>query len=189
VNPAVLPIEARKVPADHRDAFDIRQLGHPVSVLRLGAGLEQVLLADGIHHIQLEVSRRSLLDGPAKLHYDISGFEDLEPKLLTLQRLVALRRLGRFPHSLFPPERRAPRWIIALRALDASRMGANRREIAAALFGQDIVRRDWDGGSDYLRSRVRRAIAAGKGLADGGHLDLLRRLPRHPAISFIETSA
>ena len=187
---AVLPFEARNVPADHGDAFDIRQLGHPVSLLRLGAGLEHVLLGDGIHHIQLEVSRRSLLDGPVKLHYSISGFEDSSPKLLrTLQRLVALRRLGRFPRFFVSAERRAPRWIIALRALDASRMGANRREIAAALFGQDIVRRDWDGGSDYLRSRVRRAIAAGKGLADGGYLDLLRRSPRHPATSFIETSA
>lgn len=143
-------------------------------LLRLCEGIEQAILDDGDYRVQLEVSGRSLLDGPAMLHYDLSGFEDVDPKLLTLQRLFALRRLGRFPRSLFPPEARARRWVLALRALDASRAGASPREIAAVLVGEDVVRRDWDGDSDYLRSRVRRAIVAGECLANGGHLDLLR---------------
>ncbi|MGB8842301.1 MAG: DUF2285 domain-containing protein, partial [Aliidongia sp.] len=67
-----------------------------------------------------------------------------------------------------------PRWRLALQALDASRAGMPPREIAVALFGDRIARRDWDGASDYLRSRVRRAIALGERLAGGGYLDLLR---------------
>jgi hypothetical protein len=64
---------------------------------------------------------------------------------------------------------------MALRALDGSRAGANPREIAAALFGHDAVRKDWVAESDYLRSRVRRAMTVGEGLANGGYLRLLPR--------------
>jgi hypothetical protein len=145
-----------------------------VILLRPADGIEHVLLGDGVHRIQLEVKGQSLLAGPVKLRYDIAGFEGTEPKLLTLHRLIALRRVGRFPRPLLTPERRAPRWITALRAFDANRAGANPREIAAALFGHDAVRQDWNGTSDYLRSRVRRAIAMGERLANGGYLRLLR---------------
>lgn len=138
-----------------------------------------MLIGDGRHRVQLEVRGRSLLAGPVSLHYDLSGFRDIEPKLLTLRQLIAFRRLQRFPQSLFPPERRAERWRLALRALDAHRAGLHPREIAAVLFGPTAVRRDWDGPSDYLRSRVRRAIAAGERLANGGHLDLLRGAQAH----------
>lgn len=170
----MVAVEARISPIDRVDAFDISEFGDHAAVLRLGDSFEHVLIGDGFHHIQLEVRGRSLLDGPVSLHYDLRGFEGIEAKLLTLQRLVALRRLGRFPRSLFPPERRVGRWAIALRALDASRAGLRPRESAAALFGEETVRRDWDGVSDYLRSRVRRAIAAGECLVSGGYLDLLR---------------
>jgi hypothetical protein len=172
-NPAVLAAEACR-PAERRDAFDLRGLSQTVTILRLGNGIEQVLVGSGERHIQLEVRGRSLLDGPVELRYDLHGFDQIEAKLLTVRRLVALRRLGHFPRSLFPPERRAPRWRIALQALDASWAGLPSREIAVALFGDRIAQRDWDGASDYLRSRVRRAIALGETLAAGGYLGLLR---------------
>jgi hypothetical protein len=185
----VLPVEAVPISADHDNAFDIRKFGWRAAILSLADGIEHVLIGDGIRHIQLAVRGRSLLGGSVLLHYDINGFDDVEPKLLTVRRLVALRRLRRFPHSLFPTEPRARRWTVVLRALDASRTGAHPRDIAGALFGQDIVRMDWDGASDYLRSRVRRAIAAGECLANGGHLDLLRGSRRRPGVSAAEISA
>jgi hypothetical protein len=174
LNAHVLPVETRPAPRPHPDAFDILQLGCRVAILRVDDDAEHVLIEDGPHRIQLEARGVSLLDGPVLLHYDLRGFDSIEPKLHTVRQLIALRRLGRFPHSLFPPERRARRWTIALRALDASRVGAHSRDIAAAIFGIAAVRRDWDGASDYLRSRVRRAIAAGACLAGGGHKALLR---------------
>ena len=173
-NPNVLPVKACKVSNRCDDAFDIQCLKGRVTVLRLGGELEQVLIDDGHHCIQLEVRGRSLLGGPVFLHCNIRDFENAEPKILTLQRLVAFRKLGRFPHFLFRPERRGPRWAIALRALDAARAGASPRDIADALFGEDRVSTDWNGQSDYLRSRIRRAIAAGTSLANGGYLALLR---------------
>ena len=173
-NPAVLPVETCLVSDDDPDGLDIRRLHHPVVALRQGDGIEHVLLGDGTHRIQLEVRGRSLLEGPARLRYEVAGFDGVEAKLATLQRLIALRRLGRFPCSLFAPERRAHRWVMALRALDGRQAGANPREIGAALFGHDAVRTDWDGPSDYLRSRVRRAIAAGERRVNGGYLELMR---------------
>jgi hypothetical protein len=174
VDEAVLPIEACSASCGRAEAFDLRRLGCVVRVLRSGDGIEHVLLGDGIYRIQLLVRKCSLLDGPSGLRYDLADFAGVEPKLMTLHRLIALRRLGRFPRSLFPLERRAPRWVAALRAFDASRVGASPREIAAALYGADTAGRDWDGASDYLRSRVRRAIAAGERLVNGGHLEILR---------------
>lgn len=174
VNPAVLPVQCIPASADDNDAFDVMRGCRSVAVLRQEGGWEQILLADGTHVIQLEVRRGSLLDGPVLLRYDLEGFVDLAPKLRTLARLLALRRYGRFPRSLFPPERRARRWLMALKALDASWSGAHARDIATALFGERVVARDWTSASDYLRSRVRRAVAAGECLSNGGYRKLLR---------------
>jgi hypothetical protein len=75
---------------------------------------------------------------------------------------------GRFPNSLCPADRRARRWTLALRALDAVQAGASHREIATVWLGEDTVRQDWRGGSDYVRARVRRMVEIGEKLANGG---------------------
>jgi hypothetical protein len=155
--------------------MSLTRLGHPAIVLRSGDGIEHALLSDGTHHIQLEVRRGSLLEGPVQLHYELAGCDGVEAKMLALHRLLALQRLGRFPQSLYPPDQRAHRWMMALRALDADRAGASHREIASELWGDDAVETDWRGESDYLRSRVRRTIRVGEDLANGGYLRLLRR--------------
>jgi len=175
INPAVLPVEAQPVSARSRDAFDIRACRHSVVVLRAGGATEHVRLGDGLHHIQIEVRRGSVLEGPVRLHYDLSGSAGIEPKLIALQRLLTLQRLGRFPRTLYPADRGAQRWMMALRALDAARAGASHREIATALWGEDPVNQDWRGGSDYLRARVRRMIGIGEAFAKGGYRRLLIR--------------
>src|SRR3546814_5027044 len=108
------------------------------TVLRCPDCHEHLLLSDGVHHLQMEVTAGSLLDGPVRFRYELSGFKHIEAKTLTLRRLMLLRRLGRFPSGLYPPERRARRWAMALQAYDAVQAGATHREIAAALFGQKV---------------------------------------------------
>jgi len=51
---------------------------------------------------------------------------------------------------------------------------ASHRDIAAALFGEKVVREDWSGRSDYLRLRVQRLIRTADKLVKGGYRDLLR---------------
>lgn len=169
----MLAVETLPVPRGDDDAFDIRRFGRLATVLRNPDGHEHLLLSDGERHVQIEVAAGSLLSGPVCFRYQLSGFRDIEAKTLTLRRLLLLRRLGRFPRGLFPPERRARSWVMALQAYDGLRAGASHRAIAATLFGDGIVREDWSGRSDYLRLRVQRLIRTANKLVNGGYRDLL----------------
>ena len=131
------------------------------------------MLGQGCYRIQIDVRHGTLLDGPVRLRYQLAGAVGVEPKLVAINRLLALRRLGRFPRSLYPADRRAQHWTMALCALDGARAGANHRQIAAALWGDNAVNRDWRSGSDYLRARVRRLVDIGESLASGGYRNLL----------------
>jgi hypothetical protein len=167
-------VDAIPAEADHPDALDIRSAGVEALLLAGGRPHEQVLLRQGGRAVRLNVRSGTLDQGPVRLRYALEGLTRLGPQLLTLRRLLALWRLGRMPSDLFPPERRAPRWIELLRTLDGLAAGASQREIAAALFGIETVDRDWRGSSDYLRLRVQRLAATARELAAGGYRDLLR---------------
>ena len=143
-------------------------------MLRQADGHELLLLSDGEHRLQIDVTAGSLFDGPVCLHYELSGFTHIEAKTLTLRRLLLLCRRGRFPRGLFPPERRAHRWAMALQAYDGIQAGASHREIAGALFSEKVVKEDWYGRSDYLRLRVQRLVRTADQLVNGGYRDLLR---------------
>lgn len=169
----MLAVETLPAPRGDDDTFDIRRFGRLATVLRCPDGHEHLLLSDGERHVQIEVAAGSLLDGPVCFRYQLSGFRHIEAKTLTLRRLLLLRRLERFPRGLFPPQRRAHSWAMALQAYDGLRAGASHRAIAATLFGDGIVREDWSGRSDYLRLRVQRLIRTANKLVNGGYRDLL----------------
>lgn len=170
-NPLVLSAEAAPMAAGQADAFDIRQFEHLSVVLRCDGG-EHILFSDALRHLQLAVTLGTVLDGPVCLRYALSGFRGVEAKVLTLRRFCHLCRFGRFPKSLYPPERRAPRWTMLLRAWDGMQAGASQREIAAVLFGENTVRRDWAAG--FLRTRVQRLIRGAEKLIGGGYRQLLQ---------------
>jgi len=175
LHPPVLAVDAAPVPDGAGDAFHLRTLRHPAVVLRhRGGGGEHLLIADGPRCIRIEVRSGTLLAGPVRLDYHLPGDAHVEAKLLTLRRLTALCRLGRFPLTLFPPERRARRWAMALQAWDGRRTGASHREIAGVIHGDAIVRRDWLGTSDYLRTHVKRLLRTADALIGGGWRHLLR---------------
>ncbi len=170
----VLALDARPACADASEPFDLRALRQPIVVLQRRGGGEHVLIADGPRCIRLEVRKGTLLDGPVSLDYHVPGDGNVEAKILTLRRLTSLCRLGRFPRSLFPPERRARRWATALRAWDGRRAGANHREIACVVLGAHVVRRDWSSESDYLHTSVKRMLRTADALIGGGWRHLLR---------------
>lgn len=170
----MLAVEAMPMRRDDADVFDIRHFERLTTVLVEAGGREHLLLSDGNRRLQLEVTAGSVLHGPVCFRYELSGFRRIEAKTLTLRRLQLLCQLGRFPRGLFPPERRAHRWALALQADDGVRAGASHRDIAAALFGEKTVGEDWCGRSDYLRLRVQRLIRTAENLVKGGYRDLLR---------------
>jgi hypothetical protein len=134
---SVVTVDALPADRDERDAFHPLALPGDNIVLVLGDGREALLIKEGMRRIQLSVRSGSLLRGPVRLRYALEGLRTLEPKLLTMRRLLALHRLGRMPASLFPAQRRASRWIEILRTLDAAEAGASQREIATCAVRGD----------------------------------------------------
>jgi len=173
IDPAVLSVEAEPISRRHIDAFDITRFAGMADLLLDARGNEMLVLDDGGHQIQLNVTEGTLIDGPVRLRYHTAGFLLLEPKLRTLARLHSFQRLGRFSRSLFAAEPAAPKWARALQAWDGAAVGATQREIACAIYGDETVRAEWGGRSEFLKARTQRLIRYGKEMVDGGYRRLL----------------
>lgn len=173
VDPSVVACTAEPVTVDHPDAFQIGCLSLTTTTVVGTSGAQHLAVSDGLRRIRLDVVSGSLLQGPVRLHYRLAGFVDAEPQLLTMQRLLALHRLGRFARGLHPRETKAERWTMMLRAHDLRVAGASQREIATELFGLDVSQ-EWRTRSDYLRLRIQRLLRDANGLVHGGYLGLLR---------------
>lgn len=169
----VLKVHARPAQDLSRADFDLWTLSQPAIVLRLRGKGEHVLIADGPRCIRIEVYKGTLLAGPVQLDFLIAGDDGVESRILSLRRLAALRRLGRFPRTLFPREQRARRWARALQAWDGRKLGASHRDIACVLFGGKAVQRDWDGTSDFQRTQVKRLLKTANMMIAGGWRKLL----------------
>ena len=174
VHPAVLVAAAEPAVSVSEDTFDLHRFETLATVLRQPDGIEHLLLNDGLRHLQLLVTEGSVVSGPVRPHYRLSGFTGVEAGILTLRQLCGLHSLGRLPHGLFAAESRSSRFLTLLRAWDGWREGASYRDIAAVLFGSHTVREDWGGRSDYLRLRVQRLLRGARQLLAGGYRKLLR---------------
>ena len=172
VDPSVVVCTAEPVAVDHPDAFQIGQLALATTIVGM-SGTEHLAISDGLRRIRLDIVDGTLLEGPVKLHYHLAGFADADPQLLTLQRLLALHRLGRFARGLHPRETKAERWAMMLRSLDLSTQGASQREIAGELFDPSVSA-EWRTRSDFLRLRIQRLLREANAMVSGGYLDLLR---------------
>lgn len=173
-DPSVLSVVTEKVSSTEAECFDMDRLPIAPTILEAPDGREYLTLCDGQRRVRLDVQSGSLRQGPVMLHYQLTGLHGVEPQLLTLQRLLAFCRLGRFAIGLDPPEKRAERWITMLRVFDATSAGASQREIASDLFGANRVREEWRSSSDSLRLRVQRMVRGGNELVYGGYKNLLR---------------
>jgi hypothetical protein len=174
IDPHVIVAHAR--PTDRADPqrFDILALPVPVTILA-GPGVEELLLGEGDRTVRISIAEGSVLRGPARLAYQLAGTDALDRRLLALRRLAALQLRGRLPRFLFEEHARAGRWSWLVATLEALAIDPSHRAVATRLFGADTVAAEWDGRSDYLRSRVRRLVAEARHMATGGHVALLRR--------------
>ncbi|WP_162806482.1 DNA -binding domain-containing protein [Sphingosinicella terrae] len=171
VHPFVLPTEARRGGVDR---FDLARLSPLARLLRSPSGAEHLLLSDGLRCLRIDIRCGTVSDGAVRLHYRLSGLSSLEPRLLTLRRLVALWKLGRFSSRLHPVEARAPRWIMQLRAHDALAAGASQGEIAEQLLGLEGQRRRWRIEHPDARARAQRLVRSARFLARGGYRAFLQ---------------
>lgn len=172
IHPFVLGVEAN--PDKGEDAFDLERVSASSTLVKAPDGREHLLISDGLHTIRIDVLAGSLASGPVGLRYRLAGLASVECPLLTLRRLLALWRTGRFCRSLHPDEAMARRWVLMLRAHDALASGAAQRAIAGELLGSSAVRARWRVEEPSLRSRAQRLARSARLMAFGGYRDLLR---------------
>jgi hypothetical protein len=171
VHPFVLHVDAREPDGD--DVFDLERFAAISTLVTAADGREHLLISDGLHSLRIDVISGSLGNGPVSLRYRLAGLAAAEKPLLTLRRLLALWRTGRFSAGLHPADARARRFILMLRAHDALASGATQREIAAELLNSEADEDRWRVRAPSLRSRVQRLVRGARFFAGRGHGDLL----------------
>lgn len=172
----VVTIRAEPVAPGDPDTFDLARFADRALLARGVDSREYLVLSDGWRRLRLDVIEGTLIgERSVRLVFELAGLTALETRLLTVRRLLALWRRGRFLRGLFQPLAGLPRQLELLRVADARACGASHREIAAMLYGEARVRTEWDGRSDALRSRVRRLAVDARRLACGGYRSLMSR--------------
>jgi hypothetical protein len=169
VNPFVLLVEADSA-MSAADTFALHQCPLLKAVVQRADDGQHLLFSDGQRHLQVQVTRGDALAGIVCLCCQLRGLRAFENKSVSLRRLCYLHRRGRLLKSLYPPERRARRWIEMLRAWDGRTTGASQRDIALALFGDRAATTDWEAG---YRTRMQRLLRGARALVDGGYLKIL----------------
>jgi hypothetical protein len=142
-------------------------------------GLEHILIdAGGRQHVvlrgagaalQLVISGADVTQGPVTLTLLVRGLAGIAPASAALADLNRILCARPQPAVCEWPAQ-ARRWRDALIALDGRAAGAHYRDIAVVLHGTDYVAENWRLG---LRERVRRHLARGLLLSEGGYRDLL----------------
>lgn len=171
VHPYVLAVRAAV--SDSEDFFDLERLAAISRLVVAADAREHLLISDGLRAIRIDVLEGSLRDGRVGLHYLLSGFASTEGPLLTLRRLLALWRTGRFSAALHPGEARARRFVLMLRTYDALASGATQREIAAELLSEEAARVRWRVSMSTVRSQAQRLVRGARMMAAGGYSALL----------------
>lgn len=154
-----------------------------IRLLDVGCSTLVLLAPDGVQHVlfhgqrgslQLHVTGADLLD-PVHLLIDAVPDVGSVKSYLQAQALLAeLRARGQEAFSANVQKLRAKRFSLVLQALDGFLADASLREIGVALFGAERIATDWDDDHRHLKDRVRRAVARGKWLMDGGYAKYLK---------------
>lgn len=173
VHPYVLQAVAAPS-AEPADALDLSHFAPLATMATSAAGHEHLFLSDGLRAIRLDVLAGRLEEGPVHLSYLLAGFASAEAQLMTLRRLLALRRTGRFSRSLHAREARVRRWLLTLRAHDALAGGADQREIASVLLSPQACEPHWRSQASSIRSQAQRLVRNARRMAAGGYRALLR---------------
>jgi hypothetical protein len=174
--PSVLPLSAlREVDREQLVPFNLDHISCRIEFHHSdGGGRSDVLFVEEGRFLQVSISgprdlKDALLFMPA---LDIPG--NVTARAASFRRLNDLMQYGHLRQTLYPQEPRAPRLINVLKALDGSLAGLPHREIALLIFSKERVEADWGGPQHHLRDQVRRAVAYGHGLMDGGYRQFLR---------------
>jgi hypothetical protein len=144
----------------------------PVATMSSAQG-HHVLFCEGAWHLQIWARIQPQLDDPQILTEAALSTSAFLPRLRSLACFNDLLCGGHLLGRYFLPEPRQHRLTAVLRSLDAVLHDAPHRDIAIALHGRKRVDADWGDPREHLRDTVRRAVARGRALMNGGYLRLL----------------
>jgi hypothetical protein len=154
------------------NAFDVRHVMGLATIVTSCAGVEHLLLSDGLRHLRLDVVRGTLLAGPVAMHFSLNDGPTLSAQLDTVRHWQRFRK-GRDLGRIAKQEHRARIWVRQLRALDGAVAGATMREIAQTLFPALATSVALQDRNSAIRSRVRRLLRAARANVGGGYRRIL----------------
>ena len=158
--------------------FDVGTLPFAVHVHFAANGAQYVVLKSSKFHVALVVTGRPVTMGAVRLQFVVAGIAGLDIHLQSLGALAHVLRDRRLPGvSDRPGEVDRIELRDALIAIDGERAGATRRQIAAVTFGDDRVAAEWSDRDGSMRHKIKRDLARGRRLINGGYRDLLQRTP------------
>ena len=133
---------------------------------------------DGLHHLLLK-DKSSSLQLLFDMDLDLNTFFDFEIHLpafcnrtkqlrsaIKLDELLSYRKFEKF---MGLSASKSYQYAQILFAHDLLQLGQSQREVARILFGEDAILDNWDGLSDYSRTKMRRIIARGRLLIKAGY--------------------
>jgi hypothetical protein len=135
-------------------------------------GLTLVVLKGRGTQVPLAIRGLSVLTSKFAPVFELHDLDDLSAQTELLKRLQRFTEPG--PKTIQkPPFTTEERLHHALIALDESLAGKSYRQIAITIFGEKRVAEEWYGPSQFLKDRIRRLVARGSELMNGGYRDLL----------------
>jgi len=171
-DPFVLTAEPREAPGGFR--IDILNLPFQTFVLHSPDYAHIVFLCEG-RRVAIDLSgyRADLGTTGISFRVDLGA---IGPQALALRRCKALLEKRRAA-ALWPPVKGVARLRAMLTVIDARASGASLRDAAELVFGCAAVRVEWNGRSDFLKSRMRRLARDAATIRDGGYRKLLGPRP------------
>ncbi|MGF1610422.1 MAG: DUF2285 domain-containing protein [Kiloniellales bacterium] len=143
-------------------------------LLQAADGEQHLLLRDGLRSAQLLCLGVDITVEPAAMNLLLDEIPRVEPKLRLAKRAMDIYRAtgqsgdGRHWSTQTLWHRNA------LVALDGWLAGASQRQIAALIYGQERIDREWRAPDQTIKNRVARAIRRGRELMEGGYRNLLK---------------
>lgn len=138
-------------------------------------GLEDLLIRTSEQSLTIRLTGHRASRAPVRLTFLVRGLSEVRETAALLASLPDLMTIR-------------PRWLKRTRdqelmrdafiALDGRSAGANHRETAEVTVGVKRVREEWSGRGGWLKERMRRALAKGEALRDGGYWRLVEQACR-----------
>jgi hypothetical protein len=171
VSSRIVPCDCAPIDGWKGAAFDLLTLSGRRQLL-IADNAEYLVVQRGCRSARLVAHGRSLLSGPVRATFHIEGLDRAGRVAETLRTLASFTEAGRTEIPEFgQSESQLHDYLIAL---DGHLEGRSYRDIAQVLYGADRVAETWSEETRFLKDRVRRAVARGMELMNGGYRDLLQ---------------